>query len=94
MKRLDDFVMQDVAGENLLVPIAARVMDLNGLITLNATGAFVWELLAQERTVDELADAVAERFEVDSADACADVQAFLGRDLPAWDCLRGEQHSL
>ena len=52
-------MMQSVGGENLLVPLGARVMDLNGLITLNNTAACVWELLAQERTLDELTAAVA-----------------------------------
>lgn len=77
MKRRDDFVVQSVAGENLLVPIATRVMDLNGLITLNSTAAFVWELLSRERTPDELAKAVADRFEIDRVTARADVEAFL-----------------
>jgi hypothetical protein len=37
----------------------------------------VWELLEEERTLDELASTVAERFEVTAATARADVQAFL-----------------
>ena len=77
MNRKADFIMQNVGGENLLVPLGAQVMDLNGLITLNDTGAYVWELLAQERTADELASAVAERFDVDAVTARADVQSFL-----------------
>lgn len=77
MKRKDDFMMQNVGGENLLVPLGAQVMDLNGLIILNDTGACVWELLARERTADELASAVAEQFDVDAATARADVRAFL-----------------
>ena len=77
MKRKADFIMQNVGGENLLVPLGAQVMDMNGLIILNDTGACVWELLAQDRTVDELASAVAEQFDVDAATAHADVQAFL-----------------
>ncbi len=77
MKRKSDFVMQNVAGENLLVPIGAQVMDLNGLVTLNATGACLWECLAQDRSVEELAGALTEKFDVDNERACADVQGFL-----------------
>ena len=77
MKRKTDFIMQNVGGENLLVPLGAQVMDMNGIITLNDTGACVWELLAQERTLDELASAVAERFDVTPERARADVQTFL-----------------
>lgn len=77
MKRKDDFVMQEVGGENLLVPIGAQVMDTNALVVLNETAAFVWELLAEERTVGDLANAVARAFDVDVATARADVEAFL-----------------
>lgn len=77
MKRKNDFIMQDVGGENLLVPLGAQVMDLNGLITLNDTATCVWKLLAVERSLDELTAAVAERFDVDPETACADVQTFV-----------------
>jgi hypothetical protein len=55
----------------------AQVMDMNCLIPLNDTDACVWELLAEERTPDELAAAVAERFDITPEHACADVQTFL-----------------
>lgn len=77
MKHKADFMMQNVGGENLLVPLGAQVMDLNGLVILNGTGACVWELLAHEHSVDELADAVAEQFDVTPERARADVQTFL-----------------
>lgn len=77
MKRKADFIMHNIGGENLLVPLGAQVMDLNGLVILNGTGACVWNLLAEDRTADELASAVAEQFEVDAATAQADVQTFL-----------------
>ncbi len=77
MKRKNDFIMQNVGGENLLVPLGAKVMDLNGLITLNGTAACVWELLAAERSLDELSAAVAERFDVDPERACADLRIFV-----------------
>ncbi len=77
MKRKSNFMMQDVGGENLLVPLGSQVMDLNGIITLNDTAACVWEFLGQERSLDELSGAVAEQFDVDPERARADVQKFL-----------------
>lgn len=77
MKRKNDFVMQSVDGETLLVPIGAQVMELNGLIMLNDTGTFVWELLAADRSLDELTTAVAERFDVDPETAITDVRTFV-----------------
>jgi hypothetical protein len=77
MKRKSDFILQNVGGETLLVPLGAQVMDLNGLITLNGTAACVWELLAADHSIDELTAAVAERFDVDRETARADVRIFV-----------------
>lgn len=77
MRRKDNFILQNVGGENLLVPLGAHVIDMNGLVILNATGHCVWELLAEDRSVDDLTAAVVERFDVDPRCARADVQIFL-----------------
>jgi hypothetical protein len=77
MKRKDDVILQKVGGEYLLVPLGPRVVDLNGLITLNATGQYIWELLADHRCVEDLAARIVEHFDVDSERARADVKVFL-----------------
>jgi hypothetical protein len=77
VKRKPDFILQNVAGENLLVPIGGQVLDTNGLITLNVTGRCLWELLAVDRSVEDLAAGLIEEFEVDTQRARADVQVFL-----------------
>lgn len=77
MKRKDNFVMQNVGGENLLVPLGAQVMDMNAIITLNTTSGYIWSLLEQDCSIDELAAAVAKRFEVEPARARTDIEKFL-----------------
>jgi hypothetical protein len=77
MKRRQDFLLQDVAGEKLLVPLGAQVMDLNGLVILNDTAACVWTLLEQERSLDELSAALADRFDVGLETAAADIRTFI-----------------
>jgi hypothetical protein len=77
MKRKNDFILQNVGGENLLVPLGQQVVDLNGLIILNVTGRFLWELLADDHSVHDLAMLLAERFNVDSMHALPDVQTFM-----------------
>ena len=77
MKRSEDFLLQNVGGQDLLVPLGAKVMDMNSLITLNATGRRVWELLAEDRSLEYLVAEVVKQFDVDLERARADVQAFL-----------------
>ena len=70
-------MMQNVGGGILLVPLGAQVMNLKGLVTLNDTGACVWKMLVEERSLDELTAAVSEHFDVASETARDDVQAFV-----------------
>jgi hypothetical protein len=77
MKRSQDFLLQKVGGQDLLVPLGGKVMDMNSLITLNATGRRVWELLAADHSVDYLVAEIVEQFDVDPERAHTDVLAFL-----------------
>ncbi len=77
MKRSQDFLLKKVGDQDLLVPIGAKVREMKPLIILNATGRHVWELLAEDHSVDSLVTEVVERFDVDRERASADVQAFL-----------------
>ena len=77
MKRKADFVVQNICGEIILLPLGAQILDLNGLIRLNETGAYLWKLLEHDVSTDELATALVEKFDVDSTIAYADVQFFI-----------------
>jgi len=77
MKGKAQFVIRNAGGANLLVPLGAQVMNGNGLIILNDTAACVWELLGQERSLDDLTSAVAKQFGVAAGIARDDVQNFV-----------------
>lgn len=78
MVRNDErFVLEDIGSVGLLVPLDTRVVDLNGIVTLNATARYLWELLAEQQTVDDLAAQLTERFEIDLPQARTDVQVFV-----------------
>jgi len=77
MKRSEDFSLRNVGGQDILVPLGAKVLDMNALITLNATGRIVWELLAQDRSLEYLVTEVVKEFDIDEDMARGDVQAFL-----------------
>jgi hypothetical protein len=77
MKRNPDFLLQRVGDQDLLVPLGRRVLDMNAVITLNPAGRLLWELLAEDRSVECLATEVAKHFGIDADRARADVLAFL-----------------
>ena len=82
MKRNSDFLLRDVAGQQVIVPVGAATEKFPGMITVNATGAYLWELLEQEQTVDSLVEAMLNRYEVTEETARQDVQVFTQRLLP------------
>ena len=79
MKRNQDFLMQNVAGTMVVVPVGEAAVAFKGMLTLNAVGAYIWELLENEQTVQSLTKALVERYEVAAEVAQADVEAFLAK---------------
>ena len=77
MKITKEFVLRDIAGEHILIPIGATALELNGLITVNEVGVTIWKLLQNEVTFDEIVAAVLEEYEVEEDTARADVREFL-----------------
>ena len=80
--------MRKVGEVNIVVPLGQKVLDLNGVITLNETGAFIWEQLGEERSLDELVEAVSQEFDVEPDQARKDIEDFL-EDLRKFDMLEG-----
>ena len=79
MKRSADFLLRDVAGTLVVVPVGAAVSTFPGMITLNETAAYIWELLEQEQTVDSLEEAMAERYDAPAEKIREDVEALVER---------------
>lgn len=77
MKASNEFILREIAGEYILVPVGTAAVQFNGLITLNETARTIFLALAQERTVEELTDAVIAEYEVNRETARADVEEFL-----------------
>ena len=78
MKLKDGFVLRQVAGEYVAIPSGDEV-DLNKMITLNETGAFLWERLGTETTQDALAEALLAEYEVDLDTAVRCVEDFTAK---------------
>lgn len=82
MRRNPEFLLRNVAGSDVVVPVGKATLEFSGMITLNETGALLWELLETEQTVASLTAGITDRYEVTAAQAEADVQAFLNKLRP------------
>ena len=76
MKLKEGFVLQEIGGQIVVIPTADD-MDLDMMIKLNETGAFLWERLEQETDEDALVSALLAEYEVDEAAARRSVQSFV-----------------
>lgn len=77
MKLDKNFVLRRVVDNAVLVPFGQKMIDFNGMISLNKVGAFLAEKLQEETTLDALVAAVVEKYDVDAETAAADVSRFL-----------------
>lgn len=77
MKASKDFILREIAGEYILVPAGAASTRLNGLITLNELGWFIFKTLETEQTLDSLTDAITAEYDVAREVARADALEFL-----------------
>ena len=79
MIRSEDFLLRDVAGSQVLVPVGAAVDAFAGIVTLNGSGVLLWNALETEQTEATLAEKLMEKYDVSQTQAMADVEKFLSR---------------
>lgn len=77
MKIKDGYLLRTLGDSHVVVPVGQAAIDLRGMITLNETGAFLWEALQSDQTAASLADRLVGEYEVGADRAAADVQRFL-----------------
>ena len=78
MKLKPGFILRQVAGENVVIP-AGSALNLNLMITLNDTGAFLWKLLEQDTDEEAMTAALLAEYDVDEDSARAHVAAFVNK---------------
>jgi len=77
MKIKDGFVVRDVAGDTVVLPTGD--LDINAMITLNETAAFMWRAMEQEISEEDLQKLVMEKYEVDADTAANAVNVFVSQ---------------
>lgn len=73
MKIKDGYILRVVAKQNVVLP-AIGDLDLDRMLTLNATGKFLWERLEKGAEKDDLVAAMLDHYEIDenTARTCVD----------------------
>ena len=70
MKLKDGFVLREVMGQTIAVPVGENSKNFHGMIKLNETGADIWRGVADGLSEEEIAKAIVEKYsEVDMEEA-------------------------
>ena len=76
-KSNNNFTISEVAGEKVILPVSSSVDKLRNLFILNETAAFIVDLLAKEKTLDEIATALTSEYRIDYETALTDIEEYV-----------------
>jgi len=78
MKIKGDFMLREIVGESIVVPLGNNVVSVNGIITLTESAVILWKKLENGVSgIDELVDALLDEYDVDRETALSSVVEFI-----------------
>lgn len=77
MKVKDGFMLREVAGHWVALPLAEHVVEFNGIMSLSESGAMIWRMMEQEVTEDQIVSAIKAEYDADEATIRKDVKEFI-----------------
>ena len=77
MKLKKGLILRKVANNYCVVAVGELANKFKGMINLNATGAFLFELLQKETSLEELTNKMMEKYDIDKEQASQDVSSFV-----------------
>ncbi len=76
-KAKKNYIVRQFADETVLVPMGEQMDINNSLIILNETSVFLWELLSDKKTFEELVTALINEYEAEKEMVTRDVEKFI-----------------
>lgn len=76
MKVKENYMLREIAGNFVVIPVGQNVADYKNMLHLNETGVFLWNELQNEISFDELLKRMAVKYE-----ASEDEVSILEKDL-------------
>ena len=90
MKLKKNFVLREVVGTWVVLPLGVETVNFSGMLQLNDSGAFLWRTLENGGDKNTLIEALLNEYEVTVELAEADVDKFLTK-LNDFGCLQLEK---
>lgn len=77
MRIKDGYLLREIAGTYIVVPVGNRVIEFNGLINLSESGALLWKELSGGAQEQELVKAIRREYDIDEETAAVDVKEYV-----------------
>lgn len=78
LKIKEGYLMREIAGSYIVIPVGEKRVEFNGVLTLNDTGAFLWKKIESGADSEKaLSEALEEEYEVAKDVAEADAAEFI-----------------
>lgn len=81
MRLKEGFVLRNVCGESVIIAEGLENIDFSKLLSINETAAWIWKKASElgDFTAEQLAEALCQEYNVEPAQAVADVSELLGQ---------------
>lgn len=77
MRIKEGYVLREVAGSYVVVPVGERSKEFNGMVNLNDSGKLLWERAQSEFDKQALVDALLNTYDISTEIASNDVDRFI-----------------
>ena len=77
MKIKTDYVLRKIGETWVVLPLAEETVNFSGMLTLNDSGAMLWNVLEKDCSVDAIVDALIEKYKISEELARQDAGEFL-----------------
>ena len=77
MKIKDGFMLRQFGEDYIVVAVGDDAENFNKLITLNSVGAYIYNLLNNDMTYEEIVSAVLDKYDADRKTVENDINIFL-----------------
>lgn len=71
------FLIREIGGQIMAVPIGKQTSEIHGMIALSESGKLLWTALEKGAEIEELANILISEYEVEKDVALNDVQLFV-----------------
>ncbi|MDD3766559.1 MAG: PqqD family protein [Eubacteriales bacterium] len=79
MKIKDGFILKEIAGESVVVPVGDNIADFSATIILSESGAFLWRALEKGANEEQLLKSILSEYNIDAQTAKEDIKAFIDK---------------